>query len=137
MTLRSVERLGATMLPPFEDFTLSAGDTLVMAATRRQLTEALSTPGHPLSDLARSMDRQNKEDDGETPSLAEVVVAPGSRMQGRSIYQTGFRFETGCRVLGVQRRSRMLRQNLRDIRLESGDVLLVLGTTKQIQGLRS
>ena len=137
MTLRSVERRGQTLLPPFEGFELETGDTLVMAATRRQLTEALSTPGHPMSDLARSMTTQDTENSGETPTLAEVVIAPGSRMQSRTIYQTGFRFETGCRVLGVQRRSRMLRQNLRDIRLEAGDVLLVLGTSQQVQSLRS
>ncbi|MGC6511605.1 MAG: SLC13 family permease [Parvibaculales bacterium] len=137
MTLRSVERRGQTILPPFEEFALEAGDTLVMAATRRQLTEALSTPGHPMSDLATSMTTQDTESSGETPTLAEVVIAPGSRMQSRTIYQTGFRFETGCRVLGVQRRSRMLRQNLRDIRLEAGDVLLVLGTSKQVESLRS
>lgn len=142
MTLRMVERRGATLLPPFEDFTLEIGDTLVMAATRRQLTDALSTPDHPLANLARSSNIMAEDTDeasakGGAPTLAETVIAPGSRMQARTIYQTGFHFETGCRVLGVQRRSRMLRQNLRDIRLEAGDVLLVLGTSKQVQALRS
>ncbi len=137
MTLRSVERRAKAMLPPFEGFELEAGDTLVLAATRRQLTEALSALEHPLSDFGASVSASEKDATGETPTLAEVVIAPGSRMQARTIYQTGFRFETGCRALGVQRRSRMMRQNLKDIRLEPGDVLLVLGTTKQIQGLRS
>lgn len=137
LTLRMVERQGETFLPPFEDFDLKVGDTLVMAATRRELTDALSAPGHPLSALAENHMEGVKPGNTDQPTLAEVVVATGSRMNGRSIYQTGFHFETGCKVLGIQRRSRMLRQNLRDIRLEAGDVLLVLGASKQIQGLRS
>ena len=137
LTLRMVERYGETFLPPFEDFTLNVGDTLVMAATRPELTDALSDQGHPLSSLAEEHAEGVKPGNINQPTLAEVVVAPGSRMNGRSIYQTGFHFETGCKVLGIQRRSRMLRQNLRDIRLEAGDVLLVLGSSKQIQGLRS
>ena len=136
MTLRMVERRGETFLPPFDDFRLAVGDTLVIAATRRQLTDALSIANHPLANLADTT-ADVKPSDTDQPTLAEVVVAPGSRMNGRTIYQTGFHFETGCRVLGVQRRSRMLRQNLRDIRLEAGDVLLVLGTTSQVQSLRS
>lgn len=138
MTLRMVERSGETFLPPFENLTLQAGDTLVMAATRRQLTDALSNADHPLASFARSAPQSaDISGDAATPTLAEVVIAPGSRMQARTIYQTGFHFETGCQVLGVQRRSRMLRQNLRDIRLEAGDVLLVLGMSQQIQALRS
>lgn len=135
MTLRMVERHGETLLPPFEDFTLETDDTLVLAATRRQLTESLSVPDHPITNFANSSN--NNTASSGAPTLAEVVIAPGSRMQARTIYQTGFHFETGCRVLGVQRRSRMLRQNLRDIRLEAGDVLLVLGTSQQVQSLRS
>jgi len=139
MTLRMVERYGKEMLPPFEDCTLQVGDILIIAATRRQLTEALSMPDHPLAHFVpesfiTSTDAAKSEDDH--PTLAEVVVAPGSRMNMRTIYQSGFPFETGCRVLGVQRRSHMGRQNFHNIRLAAGDVLLLLGTRQQIQALR-
>ena len=42
-------------------------------------------------------------------TLAEAVIAPGSRMIGRRIEQVGLHAETGCIVLGIQRRSRMIR----------------------------
>ena len=39
-------------------------------------------------------------------------------------------------MLGIQRRSRMIRMRLSDIRLEAGDVILVLGSREEVRGLR-
>nr|MEC9418179.1 SLC13 family permease [Pseudomonadota bacterium] len=71
-----------------------------------------------------------------TISLAEVVVAPASRLMGRTLPQSGFYTDTGCLVMGIQRRSRMPRMAMNDIRLEAGDVLLVAGSEEAIARLR-
>ena len=70
-------------------------------------------------------------------TLAEAVVAPGSRLIGRTIEQAAIHHDTGTVVLGVERRSRMPRMALSDIRLEAGDVLLIGGTRETIEGLRA
>ena len=75
------------------------------------------------------------DSDDET-ILAELVVAPGSRMAARAVHQTGFTHETGCFIIGVQRRRRMLRHELTENRLEAGDVLLVIGRQANIESLR-
>ena len=72
-----------------------------------------------------------------TLQLSEVVVAPTSRMVGRTIEQIGFRHLTDCIPLGVQRRSRMIGATVNSIRLEAGDVLLVLGRPNAIKALRT
>jgi len=64
-------------------------------------------------------------------------IAPGSRMIGRTIEQVGFRRQTGTLVLGVQRRSRMIRKRMLEIRLEAGDVLLLFGYDSDMLGLRN
>jgi len=64
-------------------------------------------------------------------------VAPGSRMDGRSLSQLNFYAETNCMVLGVERRARMLRSAIESIRLEAGDVLLLAGQSEDILALRS
>ena len=69
--------------------------------------------------------------------LVEAVVAPGSRMIGRAIEQLGFRRLTNTLVLGVQRRSRMMRARLGDIRLEAGDTLLLCGPSSSFEELRA
>lgn len=128
MTVRLVQRDGLDILPPFEDLTLMPGDVLSVAATRSALLQALKS----VPDLTE------QDDSGPTidPVLAEVMVAPASRVIGRNMRQVGFFFHTGCVVLGVQRRSRMLRTALNDIRLEAGDVLLVLGSRTDVENLR-
>jgi len=68
--------------------------------------------------------------------LAEAVLAPGSRLIGRSVEQASLRHETGCIVVGIQRRSRMIRSRLDEIRLAAGDVILVLGNRADVLDLR-
>lgn len=136
MTVRLVQRGEHPFLPPFENLTLRPGDTVIVAATRSAITKALSDGGGVPS-------RETSEAGVETPALrtkdvtlAEAVVAPGSRLIGRTIEQASVHHDTGTIVLGVERRSRMPRMALSEIRLEAGDVLLVAGTREAIEGLR-
>ena len=137
MTVRLVQRGEHPFLPPFENLTLRPGDTVIVAATRNAITRAIS-------DGAAAPTREAGDGGGESGpamptkdvTLAEAVVAPGSRMIGRTIEQAAIHLETGTVVLGVERRSRMPRMPLSDIRLEAGDVLLVGGTRESIEGLR-
>jgi hypothetical protein len=45
ITVLKIERHGQALLPPYEDLTFQAGDTLVVAATRQALTALLKV--HP------------------------------------------------------------------------------------------
>lgn len=142
MTVRMIQRGEHPILPPFEDVALVPGDVVIVAATRQTLTEALKSGSRIFEGMLEERFAEGAETNG-TPAkpggelvLAETVVAPGSRMIGQTIEQIAFRHQTGCIVLGIQRRSRMIRTLLNDIRLEAGDVLLVLGTGTLVQDLR-
>ncbi|TNE37233.1 MAG: SLC13 family permease [Alphaproteobacteria bacterium] len=136
MTVRMVQRREDAILPPFEDVELQLGDVVIVAATRKTLTEILASKENILSGMIDAQEAPRGRG-GQNLSLIECVVAPGSRMIGRDIQQIGFRYQTGCIVLGIQRRSRMIRGRMKDIRLEAGDVLLIFGTRKNIIGLRA
>ncbi len=138
MTVRLVQRGERPYLPPFENISLEVGDEVVVAATRNVLTEALKARRAILR--VNPGDQENTES-GTNPDqselvLAEAIVAPGSRMIGRTVETSGLHSDTGCIVLGVQRRSRMIRLGLNEIRLEAGDVLLIMGQTKSVYKLR-
>ncbi|WP_068315935.1 SLC13 family permease [Polycladidibacter hongkongensis] len=140
MTVRLIQRGERPLLPPFENVVLSPGDTVIVAATRDTLTKAMSRR-NPL--LPADSNESNGNGDTETtttPSgalvLAEAVVAPGSRLIGRTIAQAGFHADTACVVTGLQRRSRMPRMAMTDIRMEAGDVLLIGGNEEDIGRLR-
>lgn len=141
MTVRLVQRDEGALLPPFDDVTLQAGDIVVVAATRKALAELLALSPDILRGVIRDDLNDEDVDDVQAPVaeqiLAEVVVAPASRMIGRSLSMLGFRYQTNCIVLGIQRRSRMIRAAMNDIRLDAGDVLLVIGERDDITQLRS
>lgn len=136
VTVRMVQRGEIAFLPPFEE-ELKSGDVLIVAATRPQLSSLLKTRPQYLHGM---LDIGGFSAGGTSPDssimLSESVIAPGSRMIGRNIEQIGFRRQTGCLVLGIQRRSRMIRKRMLDIRLEAGDVLLLFGYEKDISALR-
>lgn len=136
VTVRMVQRGETAFLPPFEE-NLQSGDVLIIAATRPQLSALLKTRPqylHGMLDIGAFSDSGASTD--SSIMLSEAVIAPGSRMIGRNIEQIGFRRQTGCLVLGIQRRSRMIRKRMLDIRLEAGDILLLFGYEKDISALR-
>jgi di/tricarboxylate transporter len=139
MTVRLVQRGQQPLLPPFENVILSPGDTVIVAATRTALANALARR-QPLMETdggeTNVTGREAAPNQDGSLSLAEAVVAPASRLMGRTLPQSGFYTETGCLVMGIQRRSRMPRMAMNDIRLEAGDVLLVAGFEEDIARLR-
>lgn len=141
MTVRMIQRGERAILPPFEDVIVVAGDVIVVAATRAILKEAIAEHGelfHPDLKDGKMLD----DDDDDAPwrqadqVLAEVMVAPASRLVGQTLRLAGFRYKTGCIVLGIQRRARMIRARITEIRLEAGDVILVQGQGDDIRALR-
>ncbi len=137
MTVRLVQRGERPFLPPFEGVELQPGDTVIVAATRQALTKALSLrkPIMHSNDGTKASPEEQTFPPG-TATLAEAVVAPGSRMIGRTTAQSSLRADNNCVVMGLQRRSRMPRMAMSDIRLEAGDVLLLAGPHDDIQSLR-
>lgn len=140
MTVRMIQRGEQAMLPPFDDdeVTLQPGDLVIVAATRQVLSDTLAKQ----PDLLKQMWRASGGNDTSsiTPRslmLAEAVIAPGSRMAGRTVELIGFRRLTKSVVLGIQRRSRMIRTQLGEIRLEAGDTLLLCAPPESFAELRT
>ncbi len=139
ITVRMVQRREEAILPPYDDFEFKQGDVVIIAATRNVLTKLLKERPEILGDALAEVDLD--EADPRAPrsqlTLVEAVVAPASRMIGRTIGQIGFHYQTNCVILGAERRSRMIRTQLSGIRLEAGDVLLILGPLENVRTLRT
>ena len=139
VTVRMIQRGDSSLLPPFEH-QLELGDILIIAATRKSLSRLLSTDQKYLEgmlNIAGFHDESRLDQGPQTIVISEAVIAPGSRMIGRNIEQIGFRRQTGCLVLGIQRRTRMIRKRMLDIRLEAGDILLLFGYERDMSALRN
>jgi di/tricarboxylate transporter len=138
LTIRMIQRGPRTFYPPYEaEATLREGDVLTVAATRKVLSDLLISDPGMLSGMVRDGARDEGEANPEGAlAITEAVIAPGSRYEGRTLDQIGLRGRTGCIVLGIQRRSQMVRQKLSTIRLQAGDDLLLFGARKDLRAMR-
>jgi di/tricarboxylate transporter len=137
VTVRLIQRAEQTILPPFENVVLAPGDVLIVAATRRVLTDILAkNPGHLLRTSEAVADPGVASTQPSELVLAEAMIKPASRMIGQTLELTNFPARSQCNVLGIQRRARMLRTRLHELRLEPGDVLLLVGRQSAMERLR-
>lgn len=106
------------------------GDALILdlsppPAERRRLDlERLEALGDFFGSYARQV------------GMAEVIVAPDSVAQGRTIRELRFRAEYGVTVLGVRHAGRAAGAEFTDQRLRPGDTLLVTGGWDAIHRFR-
>jgi len=69
---------------------------------------------------------------GDTLALAEVVVPHGSRIAGCSALDVRLLYRHGVTLLGVSRQGRRFRDRVRKLKIEAGDILLLLGNAKRL-----
>lgn len=67
--------------------------------------------------------------------IAEVVLMSNSRLVNQPVKNSGFREKYQLNILGIQRRDRYILQNLKEEKMEGGDVLLVQGEWSNIARL--
>ena len=67
--------------------------------------------------------------------IAEVVVISNSRLVNQPVKNSGFREKYGVNILGIQRQKEYILQDLKDEKMESGDVLLIQGEWSDIARL--
>ena len=66
--------------------------------------------------------------------LVEAVISPSSRLIGRTANRLNLRERYGLNIVAVARQGHRLKQRLADIRLRSGDILLVQGFEDSLTG---
>lgn len=69
-------------------------------------------------------------------TLVEVILAPHSPLEGKTLKETAFRQQFDLTVIAIKRRSRSFRTEIGDIALEMGDSLLAIAKETQIARLR-
>lgn len=142
ITVHLIVRAGESVFPPYDEVVLAAGDVLMIAGSRKALTEtAARFPG--LLSVPEVHDADNDEQPEPRPPvpgveqvLVEAMVPPTSRFTGFSVEQLGLNRYHNLVVLGLERRARMMRGPTAGLRLQAGDVLLLMGRERDIETLR-
>lgn len=152
VTVRFILRGQETILPPFDEYSVHAGDTFVIAATRQALAEVASKyaglfhPPLPYGlDLkqtrVKEFEDQTGDNEDEKPEdrdtvMVEAMVTPASRIVGLTLEQFELQQSRRAIFVGIQRRAQMVAARMTDIRLQSGDVLLLKGRPDHLEALR-
>lgn len=77
------------------------------------------------------------EDGDQSQVLVEAMVAPGARLVGHTLEQLDFQWTYNATVLAVHRRGEVLREKIKDVNLNVGDVLLLLCPKSELDVLRA
>jgi di/tricarboxylate transporter len=112
-----VFRDGALVKEPPEQLILQAGDHLKVRCDLEGFRKLRERRGVTLR-------QENEPASGEELMLIEAVVATGSSLDGRSLKQARFRSRYGLTALAVRHRGLVMREDLEEMVLRSGDVLL-------------
>ena len=76
--------------------------------------------------------------EGDDPRvLVEIMVAPASRVEGRTLPDLNLQWLYDANVLAIHRRGHVLRSTLKSVELQLGDVLLMLIDEDKVPRLRS
>lgn len=120
-----------TLWPGFEDLPLRAGDLLMVKGPPNAIVALIQERG-----LAGPPDPEGGGRVTDvTLALAEVMVAPGSRLDGSTVRQARLRETFDVVVLGVLRHGAHLREHIGTLSLRVGDILLVQGTESNLHAL--
>jgi di/tricarboxylate transporter len=127
-----VHRGRITTLPTAETH-LAAGDLLLVKGPAEELMRVKAIEGLEMRAdlLVRDSDLQPAD-----VRIAEVMVAPGSNLLGRTLKDSRFRQRYGVTALALHRRGQPRPAKLGQIRLELGDLLLVQGPGERLEALR-
>lgn len=77
-------------------------------------------------------DKEGTFSDFQESGIAEVFVMPNSKLINHTIREARFREEYNVSVLGIKRQTTYQRDDFQNIKLHSGDALLIQGTWKDI-----
>ncbi len=118
--------------PHFEP--IKPDDILLVRGKVENLMQLKRTVGLEIEPQAKLKDNALP---AEELMLLEVLVAPRSRLVGRTIADLGFRWRYESIVLALQRHGHLLRDKLTNVRLQFGDALLLLIRKEDVPRMRA
>ncbi|MGI9406705.1 MAG: SLC13 family permease [Hyphomicrobiaceae bacterium] len=107
---------------------IRAGDILVLEAVAKSIDAFVGETGLKYV----GADKHGGPVASGDLSLMEVVVPTNARIEGRSALQLRILNRHGITLLGVSRHGRQIRERVRKLAIEAGDVLLLLGPSERL-----
>jgi di/tricarboxylate transporter len=101
---------------------IKPGDLLLLYGNVKTLIDLQNQYG---LELLKDVKVRDQELNSHDLRMNEVLIPPNSNLIGRTLKASGYFYRSRSAVLGIQRRGKVIRERLSDIKLESGDTLLI------------
>ena len=113
---------------------LTANDLLLLEASQEDIDKFVSKYNLDLvgADSARDAILHSKD-----TIAMEAVVAPGSRIEGKTVEQIRFRHYLGVNLLAVSRQGKSYHGRLREFKFNAGDAILIHGEEEYVEDVIS
>ena len=138
MKVESIQRGQGVFINPLPDVTLKPGDRITISDTQANLREFSRLLGGTLFSGDQAVDAEHPLT-AEGQQVAEVVITPASRLNGVRIGNARLRSQYGLRLLAFDRYEESQERKspgLDEVKLRSGDVLLVQSTPENLRELK-
>lgn len=132
LSILAIERGRQTILAPKPDEVLRARDVLIIVGRSERVEQLL--------ELGVTIEAESdREDDfsSDAIGMAEVIIAPRSRVVGQTLKQINFRQKFGLTVIALWRNGRSYRTDVGELPLQFGDALLMHGPRDKIRVLQA
>jgi di/tricarboxylate transporter len=113
---------------------IEEGDTLLVEGRVENLMKVKKIEGIEIKADIKLGDRDLESSHFR---MAEVLLMPQSELAGRTLKEANFRRHYGLTALAIYRHGQTLREEVGDIVLRTGDLLLVQGPDDRIEAVRS
>jgi di/tricarboxylate transporter len=137
---------GGERVLPHGEAVLGPGDVLLVRGKPDKILSARERQGLGIKSDTMSVHEPHagaiphggRPDGGEDVEMAivEAIIAPNSTFVDRTLRRIHFRSRYGADVLAIYRHDQALYENLEDIELKVGDMLLIQGRRRRINSLR-
>ncbi len=119
---------------PGRNILIEEGDTLLVEGKADTLMKVKKIEG---IEIKPEFSLGDLDLEGSDLKIAEVLLTPQSELPGRTLRAANFRQHYGLTALAIYRHGQSLREQVGNIVLRVGDLLLVQGEAPRIEGLRS
>lgn len=139
LSVQAILRQPDLSIAPLPDVVLKPGDRLVL----RDTSDRLMAAAHALASKLYSGDEPVDDDHelvAKDQQTAELVITPASPIRGRTLERANLEWRYKVIPLAVHRPGELAigphSKKLKDVRLGTGDVLLVQGAAEHVQALK-
>jgi di/tricarboxylate transporter len=130
VNLLGIVRRGKRLPGAARNEVIRKGDVIVLEGGPQGLEQFMGAAG-----LEAAGSNKHGGVTSESLELVEVVVPQGSRIEERSALDVRLLYRHGITLLGVSRSGKRFRDRVRKLKIEAGDILLLLGPAGRLSSV--